>query len=116
MTPERRIASNLLWTPQGVLRNPLVTFSPDGRTLRVEQCADPDRQPATEFHAGLLVLDFPADYAAFFPQWCAERAPLLERLPQRVPAPQGIAVVLSGLDYDGLRLTPCSRIHVVLAK
>jgi len=116
MTSARRIASNLLWTPQGVLRNPLVTFSPDGRTLRVEQCADPDRQPATEFYAGFLVLDFPADYGTFFPQWCAERASLLERLPQRVPAPQGIAVVLSGLDYDELRLTPHSRITPVFAK
>lgn len=116
MTSARRIASNLLWTPQGVVRNPLVTFAPDGRVLRVEQCADPDRQPATEFHAGLLVPDFPTDYGAFFPQWCAERASLPERLPRCVPAPQGIAVVLSGLDYDGLRLTPHSRIHAVLAE
>ncbi len=107
---ERRIASNLLWTPQGVLRNPLAVFGPDGRLLRIEQCAEPDRQPATEFYAGLLVLDFPADYAAFFPQWCAERASLSERLPHIVPASPGCPVVLSGLDYDTLRLTPRSRI------
>ncbi|MCM1301653.1 MAG: cytosine deaminase [Alistipes senegalensis] len=116
MTSARRIASNLLWTLQGVVRNPLVTFASDGRVLRVEQCATPDRQPATEFHAGLLVLDFPADYGTFFPQWCAERASLAERLPQCVPAPQGIAVVLSGLDYDGLRLTPTAHIAPVFAK
>ncbi len=116
MTSPRRIASNLLWTPQGVVRNPLVVFSDDGRPLRVEQCADPDRQPATEFYAGLLVLDFPADYGSFFPQWCAEQASLRERLPQNVPAPQGTAVVLSGLDYDGLRLTTKSRIRAVLAE
>lgn len=113
---ERRIASNLLWTPQGVVRNPLVPFSPEGRPLRIESCAEPDRQPATEFHAGLLVLDFPADYDAFFPQWCAERASLSERLPHHVPADSGIAVVLSGLDYDELRLTPESRIRPVFAK
>lgn len=116
MTAERRIASNLLWTPQGVVRNPLVVFASDGRPLRVEQCADPDRQPATEFYAGLLILDFPADYAAFFGNWCAEQAPLRERLPLCVPAPQGIAVVLSGIDYDELRLTPQTRITPVFAK
>lgn len=116
MTAERRIASHLLWTPQGVVRNPLVTLSPDGRCLRVEQCADPDRQPATEFYAGLLVLDFPANYDSFFGKWCAEQAPLRERLPRCVPAPHGIAVVLSGLDYDELRLTPQSRLLPVFAK
>lgn len=116
MTSERRIASNLLWTPQGIVRNPLVTFSPEGRSLRIEQCPDPDRQPATEFRAGLLVLDFPADYATVFAAMLAERAPLSELLPCYVPAEAGIAVVLSGLDYDGLRLTPQSRIRPVFAK
>ena len=116
MTAERRIASHLLWTPQGVVRNPLVVFSSDGRPLRVEQCADPDRQPATEFYAGLLVFDFPPNYGTFFGKWCAEQAPLRERLPQCVPAPQGIAVVLSGMDYDELRLTPQARITPVFAK
>ena len=28
--PSRRIASNLLWTPQGLLRNPLVGVAADG--------------------------------------------------------------------------------------
>lgn len=116
MTAERRIASNLLWTPQGVVRNPLVVFASDGRPLRVEQCADPDWQPATEFYAGLLVLDFPANYGTFFGKWCAEQAALRERLPLCVPAPQGIAVVLSGIDYDSLRLTPQSRIRAILAE
>ncbi len=107
---ERRIASNLLWTPQGVLRNPLAVFGPDGRLLRIESCAEPDRQPATEFYAGLLVLDFPSDYEAVFSKLRAERASLSERLPHYVPASPGCPVVLSGLDYDTLRLTPQSSI------
>lgn len=109
----RRIAANLLWTPQGIVRNPLVMFSPEGRPLHIEQCADPDRLPATEFHAGLLVLDFPADYRAAFEALQAENAPLNELLPRCVPAEGGIAVVLSGLDYDRLRLTPQSRISPI---
>ncbi len=108
--PERRIASNLLWTPQGVIRHPLAVFGSDGRLLRIEPCAEPDRQPATEFHAGLLVLDFPTDYETVFSKLRAERASLSERLPHIVPAFPGCPVVLSGLDYDALRLTPQSRI------
>lgn len=52
--PSRRIASNLLWTPQGLLRNPLVGVAADGRILSVETCAEPDRSPGTEFYAGVL--------------------------------------------------------------
>ncbi len=107
---ERRIASNLLWTPQGVIRHPLAVFGPDGRLLRIEPCAEPDRQPATEFHAGLLVLDFPTDYETTFAALLAGSAPLSEQLPHYVPAAPGCPVVLSGLDYDTLRLTPQSGI------
>lgn len=52
--PFRRIASNLLWTPQGLIRNPLVGVAADGRILSVETCAEPDRSPGTEFYAGVL--------------------------------------------------------------
>ncbi len=110
---ERRIASNLLWTPRGVVHNPLVSFSAEGRPLHIETCTEPDRQAATEFHAGLLVLDFPADYRAAFVAMQAEDAPLTELLPHYVPADGGVAVVLSGLDYDALRLTPQSVISVI---
>ena len=107
---ERRIASNLLWTPQGVIRHPLAVFGPEGCLLRIEPCAEPDRQPATEFYAGLLVLDFPTDYETLFSKLRAEWASLSERLPHYVPAAPGRPVVLSGLDYDALRLTSCSSI------
>ena len=52
--PSRRIASNLLWTPQGLLRNPLVGVAADGRILSVGTCPEPDRSPGTEFYAGVL--------------------------------------------------------------
>lgn len=50
----RRIASNLLWTPQGLVCNPLVEVAADGRILSVASCAEPDRLPGTEFYAGVL--------------------------------------------------------------
>lgn len=105
----RRIASNLLWTPQGVVRRPLVTFFGDG-TFLVESCPMPDRLPATEFHAGLLVADFPADYREAFEQLRKSVGDLLTTLPQTV-VEGGIWVVLSGLDYAAMRLTPQSQIQ-----
>ena len=50
----RKIASNLLWTPEGFVRHPLVTVGGDGRIERVEVCAEPDRSACTEFYAGIL--------------------------------------------------------------
>lgn len=105
----RRIASNLLWTPQGLVRRPLVTFYGDG-TYLVETCAAPDRLPVTEFHAGLLVADFPADYRDAFERLRVSADDLLTTLPQTV-VEGGIWVVLSGLDYAAMRLTPQSRIQ-----
>lgn len=107
--PIRRIASNLLWTPQGLLRNPLVTLSAEGRLLGVESCPDPDRLSATEFYSGLLVAGFPADYRAAFGHLRTAALPLEEALPELV-RPDGVLVVLSGLDYGTLRLTPRSTI------
>jgi len=52
--PSRRIASNLLWTPQGLVRNPLVEVAADGRVLSVGTCTEPDRMSGTEFYSGVL--------------------------------------------------------------
>ncbi len=54
----RKIASNWLWTPEGFLRRPLVTLDDGSRILDVRTCDDPDREPFTEFHAGLLTPGF----------------------------------------------------------
>lgn len=56
--PSRRIASNWLWTPAGFVRHPLVEADAGGRITSVATCADPDRLPATEFYAGILVPGF----------------------------------------------------------
>lgn len=52
--PSRRIASNLLWTSRGLLRNPVIGVAEDGCILSVDQCDAPDRLPGTEFYAGIL--------------------------------------------------------------
>lgn len=110
--PSRRIASNLLWTPDGLLRNPLVELGPDGRILRIAQCAEPDRLPATEFYAGVLVGGFPADYRTVFSRMCAHTPPFLPDLLRALPAEEpGVLVVISGLDYETLHLTPRSQIR-----
>lgn len=107
----RRIASNLLWTPQGVLRHPLVTFRADGGFL-VEECPMPDRLAVTEFYAGLLVADFPADYRSAFERMRTEGGDLAALLPRTVTE-GGVWVVISGLDYATLRLTPQSQIRLL---
>ncbi|MDE6624575.1 MAG: cytosine deaminase [Alistipes sp.] len=107
----RKIASNLLWTPQGVVRSPLATLDADGRVLCVEQCPDPDRRAATEFYAGLLVAEFPAAFREAFERLKTDGRPLSESLAECVPAPGGVPVIISGLDYDTLLPTSRSRIR-----
>lgn len=106
----RRIASNLLWTPQGIVRSPVVTFYDGDDAFVVETCSCPDRLPETEFHAGLLVADFPADFRGAFERLRASSGDLLADLPHTV-VPGGVWVVLSGLDYARMRLTAESRIQ-----
>lgn len=84
--PPRRIASNLLWTGEGLLRDPLLELDADGRILRIAQCAEPDRLAATEFYAGVLVPGFPADYRAAFSRMCAHTPPFLPDLLRALPA------------------------------
>lgn len=110
--PPRKIASNLLWTPQGVLRHPLVEFSADGSVVGISVCPEPDRTAFVEFRAGLLVADFPTDFHAAFAALPCDR-PLSESLPPLLTPGRGVWVVLSGLDYDTLRLTAAARIEKV---
>ena len=108
----RRIASNLLWTPQGIVRNPVVTFRGPDDAFLVETCPFPDRLPRTEFYAGLLVGNFPPEYRETFERLRTLGGSLCDTL-SRVVVPEGVWVVLSGLDYAGLRLTPQSRIMLL---
>lgn len=109
--PFRRIASNRLWTPGGLVRNPLVTLDAAGRIRSVEVCPDPDRLPATEFYAGMIVPDFPPDYRAAFERLRREPDALSDALSRLLPAPDGVTVVLTGLDYSALRLLPQAQIR-----
>ena len=130
--PSRRIASNLLWTPQGLVRHPLLTLGADGRVLSAESCPDPDRLAATRTLIASLVMravrsgmpayvlagddaegDAPRtllDILASLDGMRAAALPLSELLP-RIVTPGGALVVISGLDYDSLRLTPQSQIR-----
>lgn len=110
--PIRWIASNRLWTPQGLLQNPLVTLAADGSVLSVDICSDPDRQPFTEFYAGILVLRFPADFRTVFAGLLLDtQTPLPEVLAALITPDGGIPVVISGVDYTTLSLTPLAQIR-----
>ena len=112
--PSRRIASNLLWTPQGLVRHPLLTLGADGRVLSAESCPDPDRLAATEFYAGLLVPDFPADYRAAFDGMRAAALPLSELLPRIVTRLRHAAAHAAVADPEVVRLPYPGRTYAVL--
>lgn len=129
MQPHRKIASNLLWTPWGVVRRPLLELSADGRIVSADRCDDPDRSAATEFYAGLLVAGFPDDWLSAFEALRRRPEPLDTLLEEAtraayassfcpgpaadicLPAAAAPLVLLSGLDYTALRLTDRSEIR-----
>lgn len=110
--PHRRIASNLFWTPQGIVRHPLVLLDAGGRVLSVSSCPEPDRLPFVEFRPGLFIPDFPVDFRAAF-RGLPPDLPLSASLPAVVTPGLGVSVIISGLDYASLRLTPAARIERV---
>lgn len=129
----RKIASNLLWTPQGLYRNPLVEVASEGLIVAVTTCAAPDRLAGTEFYAGMLVSgDVVPYFEALRPfsdiplpellAHCCHSRTDGNRTPLCVlPAQAGISTgrrcglaVISGLDYDRLLLTPASRIRRIV--
>lgn len=112
----RRIASNLLWRNGELLRNPLVTLNKAGCVVSVETCSEPDRMAHTEFWAGILVVDFPEDYASVFAQMKMQSGVPLPKLLMRLVSASGALVVISGLDYQTLCLTSQSRIQLLMAQ
>lgn len=95
------------------MRNPLLTVAGDGLVLCVESCAEPDSVPCVEFYSGMLVAEFPADWRGTFEAMKTRMEPLDELLRAVVPAPDGVLVVISGLDYDAMRLTERSQISLI---
>lgn len=108
----RKIASNRAWTPGGLICNPLLTLDAEGRVLSLDVCSEPDRMASTEFYAGVLVPDFPADFQSVFDGMRAQtQLSLTELLARLVPATEGVVVVIWGLDYETMRLTAQSQIR-----
>ncbi len=107
--PTRKIASNLFWSEGRLIRNPLLEVDVDGHLLSLTICEQPDRMAATEFYAGVIVAQFPDDYRNAFARMLAAGGTLCQLLGNQ---PAGSAlVVISGLDYASMRLTPDSQIR-----
>ncbi len=109
----RKIACHRLWTDGEILCNPLVSIGPDGRIVAVTRCDRPDTEPLTEFHAGVMVPDFPADFRTVFDGMLARRTkPLADLLSETVARPCGerCTVMISGVEYEPLRLTERAQI------
>lgn len=93
------------------MRNPLITLSPEGRIQRIDTCGQIDRMACTEFYSGITVGGFPDDYRAEFRRMLGQSGTPLKELLAAFPDPQaGVAVVISGVDYDTMRLGAGSRI------
>lgn len=105
----RRIASNYIWTRErGFERHPVAEISAAGEISSLRLLDDPDREPFTEFYSGVLVAGFPLDERAAFAAMLRRRELPLEELLRECVSSEGSVVVISGLDYERMRLTPQS--------
>lgn len=103
----RKIASNLLFDGVTLHRNPVVELSDEHRVVGIRTTETPDREPLTEFYAGLLVVGLEV---ACLPRLLADHTtPITDRLaPYINPARDGLTL-LTGLDYKRLSPTADSR-------
>ena len=93
------------------MHNPLVEFSAEGKFISAREVSGVDRSPHTEFYAGLLVIGFKEDYRAAFAEMMASSEQSLEvLLPRYTSDIQGVAVIISGIDYERLALTDRAKI------
>lgn len=107
----RKIASNLLLDRGGLHRNPLVELDAEGQLASVRLVPYPDREPFTEFYAGLLVVGLEGfDPATLLAD---HTTPLPELLAPYLHPESRRAVLLTGLDYDRLTATDRTRIHLL---
>ena len=108
MQPSRKIASNALLTADGVLHSrPLIRFDAAGAVVAVDFCEHPDREPFTEFRAGIVVLGFSRE--AFEAVRHNHDTPITELLPPRLQLHSTQAALLTGLDYATMCFTAESR-------
>lgn len=112
--PYRRIAARLLLGATGEpVEHPLVELTADGRLHRIVRSGVPtaaaDREPFTEYLAGVLVPDFPRDCRTAFAAVAADRTTPLGRLLPREKG--GICVLLTGIDYERMVLTERTKLR-----
>ncbi len=115
----RKIASNRLWTPDGVVHNPLVEFDDSGRMVSVVSCPEPDREAMTEFYSGVMIPNFPNLWRETFAAMLLRRNEPLEKLLAESitqTTTTTCTVIISGLNYSPLQLTDKSEIRVVQLK
>ncbi len=85
--------------------------------MELRSLDNPDREPLTEYYAGVLVCNFPEDYHAAFDAMMSRRdVPLDTLLRDVVLADSGAVVVISGIDYGRFMLTADSRIQKIRDK
>lgn len=108
----RKIASNKLINRHGLLLNPLVELDDRGLIVRVTTTATPDREPFTEFYAGLLVVGLDNVHTEELLR-CLQ--PLTEWLPSRLTDNSEL-YLLTGLDFTTLSPTPQTRIQRIGAE
>lgn len=108
----RKIASNKLINRHGLLLNPLVELDDRGLIVRVTTTARPDREPFTEFYAGLLVVGLDNVHTEELLR-CLQ--PLTEWLPSRLTDSSEL-YLLTGLDFKTLSPTPQTRIQRIGAE
>lgn len=108
-TALRKIASNLLLDSEGLHRNPLIELSDAGELCAVTYTAHPDREPFTEFFAGVVVVGLEGFDPARLHDDLSTPLPELLRPYLRVGSRR--VVLFTGLDYTHLRLTQASRLR-----
>lgn len=104
--PLRRIASNRLLTREGLVLHPLVTLDEQGEVVEVCRSEAPDREPFTEFYAGVLVIGLEEE---LIPGLQKSREPLTKWLPALLTDRQTLHLI-TGLDYP--TLTPTSDLRI----
>lgn len=92
--------------------SPLVTLNEQGLVVQVTNTSAPDREPFTEFYAGLLVVGLNEMLAAEVMQ---STQPLTEWLPSRLTDNSELWL-LSSLDFQTLRPTPQTHIQRIGAE
>ena len=92
--------------------NPLVELDEAGRVVQVTFTAAPDREPFTEFYAGLLVVGLDNVHTEELLH-CLQ--PLTEWLPSRLTDSSEL-YLLTGLDFRTLCTTPQTRIQRIGAE